>query len=89
MTNRSNLIREQIPIWGRCRLRRATASTLIRGKAKKLTITAALEEGFAGEVSFTFAGLPEGVQELSAVEAGNDAAPTEVTENCETVAPKT
>jgi len=39
---------------------------LVRGRTKKLTISAALEEGFTGSLAYTVTGLPTGVTALAA-----------------------
>ena len=56
--------------------------------AKKLILVASYEEGFAGDLSFAFTGLPEGVQAFPAVQSYEERAPLEVTQNPEIVAPK-
>ena len=38
------------------------------GEPKKLILVASYEEGFAGDLSFAFSGLPEGVQAFPAVQ---------------------
>ncbi len=49
---------------------------------------ASYEEGFTGDLSFTFTGLPEGVQAFPAVHFNEGRAPLEVTQNPDTIAPK-
>jgi len=61
---------------------------LVRGTAKKLILVASYEEGFAGDLSFAFAGLPDGVQAFPAVQSYEDRAPLEVTQNPDIIAPK-
>jgi hypothetical protein len=61
---------------------------LIRGEPKKLPLTASYQEGFTGDLSFAFSGLPEGVQAFPAAEFNDGRAPLEVTQNPEVVAPK-
>jgi hypothetical protein len=61
---------------------------LVRGKARKLILVASYEEGFAGDLSFAFTGMPEGVQAFPAVQSYEDRAPLEVTQNPEIIAPK-
>src|SRR5206468_11440596 len=51
-------------------------------------VIAAYEEGFTGDLAFTFSGLPEGVQALPAVHFNEGRAPLEVTQNPDTIAPK-
>ncbi|MFN8006418.1 MAG: hypothetical protein U0V70_05225 [Terriglobia bacterium] len=65
-----------------------TRVNLERGTGKKLIVVAAFEEGFAGDLSFSFTGLPEGVKAFPAVQAYEERAPLEVTQNPEIIAPK-
>jgi hypothetical protein len=61
---------------------------LARNTPKKLVLVASYEEGFAGDLSFTFTGLPEGVHAFPAVQFNEGRAPLEVTQNPDTIAPK-
>jgi hypothetical protein len=61
---------------------------LVRNAPKKLLLVASYEEGFTGDLSFTFTGLPEGVQAFPAVQFNEGRAPLEVTQNPDTIAPK-
>ncbi len=61
---------------------------LVPGEPKRLTLIASYEEGFTGDLSFAFAGLPEGVQVFPAAQFHDDQAPFEVTQNPDIVAPK-
>ncbi|MSO22718.1 MAG: hypothetical protein EXQ58_05570 [Acidobacteria bacterium] len=61
---------------------------LVRNEPKKLILVASYEEGFIGDLSFTFTGLPEGVQAFPAVQFNEERAPLEVTQNPDTIAPK-
>ncbi len=61
---------------------------LMRGEPKRLTVTALYEEGFTGDVSFAFSGLPEGVQTFPAAQFNDDPAPSEVAENSDIIEPK-
>jgi hypothetical protein len=61
---------------------------LEKGLAKKLILVASFEEGFTGDLSFTFTGLPEGVQASPALQSYEERAPLEVTQNPDVVAPK-
>jgi len=61
---------------------------LRRGEPKRLIVIAAYEEGFTGDLAFTFTGLPEGVQAFPASHFNEGRAPLEVTQNPETIAPK-
>ena len=61
---------------------------LTRNAPKKLVLVASYEEGFTGDLSFTFTGLPEGVDAFPAVQFNEGRAPLEVTQNPDTIAPK-
>jgi len=61
---------------------------LVRKEPRKLILVASYEEGFAGDLSFFFTGLPEGVQALPAVNFSEGRAPLEVTQNPDIIAPK-
>ena len=61
---------------------------LVRGQPKRLTVIASYEEGFSGDLSFTFTGLPEGVQAFPAIQYNEGRGPLEVTQNPEIIAPK-
>ena len=61
---------------------------LVRGQAKKLTIFTSHEEGFTGDVTFSVAGLPPGVEALAAAEVNDEKAPTEITVEPELILPK-
>jgi hypothetical protein len=82
------LVRPQVPHVGEVSIGESDHINLIRGEAKKLTITTSYEEGFAGQVSFTFAGLPEGVQVSPGAELTDNKAPVDIDQNPERVAPK-
>lgn len=60
---------------------------LVRNEPKKLILVASYEEGFTGDLSFTFTDLPEGIHAFPAVHFNEGRAPLEVTQNPETVAP--
>src|SRR4029078_8291169 len=61
---------------------------LVRGKATRVVLTSLLEEGFNGDVTYTFSGLPPGVSSLPAAQAtANERAPTDVGDNAEAVSP--
>jgi len=51
-------------------------------------LVASYEEGFTGDLSFAFTGLPEGVHALPAVQFNEGRAPLEVTQNPDAIAPK-
>jgi hypothetical protein len=61
---------------------------LVRGHLKRLTVIASYEEGFSGDLSFTFSGLPAGVQSFPAIQYSETKGPLEVTQNPEIIAPK-
>ncbi len=61
---------------------------LVRNEPRKLILVASYEEGFTGDLSFTFTGLPEGVQAIPAMHFTEGRAPLEVTQNPDTIAPK-
>jgi hypothetical protein len=61
---------------------------LTPGEPKEFTLIASYEEGFVGDLSFTFTGLPEGVQAFPAVQFHKETAPIEVTQSPEIIAPK-
>jgi hypothetical protein len=61
---------------------------LARNAPKKLVLVASYEEGFTGDLSFSFTGLPEGVRAFPAVQFNEGRAPLEVTQNPDTIAPK-
>ena len=82
------LIRQQIPHVGEIDVKGADRLNLVPGQAAKVTITTSYEEGFAGNVSFTFEGLPEGVQALPGTELTDDRLPLEVDVSPAMVAPK-
>ena len=61
---------------------------LVRGQPKRLVVVASYEEGFDGELSLFFTGMPEGVEVYPAVRYGDGRAPLEVTQNADIVSPK-
>jgi len=83
------LVRPEIPHVGEVTVEGADEVNLFRGKPKRLVVTAAYEEGFAGDVSFSFDGLPPGVDALPAAKYDDGRAPLEVPQNANIVAPKT
>lgn len=95
------LVRPQIPHVGEVALVEQDASdeiisfgnpitqlNLRRGEPKKIIALASYEEGFAGDLSITFNGLPEGVQAFPVVHFREGRAPLEVTQNVDVIAPK-
>ena len=83
------LIRSQIPHVGEVVLEQADHLNFIRGRTKKLTIVTSREEGFTGDVSFSFGGLPPGVEVFPAAEVKNDRTPTDIPVKPELILPKT
>ena len=61
---------------------------LVRREPKKLILVASYEEGFTGDLSFFFTGLPEGVQAFPAVHFNEGRAPLEVTQSPDIIAAK-
>src|SRR2546428_13078968 len=61
---------------------------LVRGGSRKLIVITSQEEGFAGDVMFAFAGLPEGVEAFPAAEVNDKRDPTDVDENADAVVAK-
>src|SRR5262249_45900840 len=82
------LVRPQIPHVGEVSILEGDRINLIRGKPKKLTIVSSYEEGFRGEVSFAFSGLPVGVQTFPGSQFDEGKAPREVTENADDISPR-
>jgi hypothetical protein len=82
------MVRRQIPHVGELSIGETDHINLVRGKAHKLNISTLHEEGFAGEVSFSFDGLPKGVQVFPAAPVNDIRAPSEITENAEIIEPK-
>ena len=62
------LVRPQIPHVGQVVLEQAEHLNLVRGQARKLTISTSREEEFTGDVAFSFQGLPPGVEFLPTAE---------------------
>ena len=79
------LLRPQIPHIGEVTAEDADGLTLLRGRTRKLKLKATYEEGFVGDVSFSFVGLPPGVEAFPAAEADTSREPTDVDEKAETV----
>lgn len=82
------LVRLQIPHVGEVILKNLDRINLLPGQAKKLTVVTAHEEGFSGDVVFSFSGLPAGVEVFPAAEPNQNKAPTEVTENSDAIVVK-
>ena len=75
------LVRAEEPHLGEISVLDGDQVNLVRGKARKLVVLVAYEEGFSGEVLFSFQGLPEGVQALPGTQFSDDRPPMEVDEN--------
>ncbi|MBM3801395.1 MAG: hypothetical protein FJW26_03690 [Acidimicrobiia bacterium] len=95
------LVRPQIPHVGEIRVLAAERGegmspagselnqiNLRRQAPKKVVLLASYEEGFTGDLSFAFEGLPDGVSALPAMQFTEERAPLEVTQNAEIIAPK-
>jgi len=82
------LVRRQIPHVGEISISEGDHINLVRGRARKLTLTTSYEEGFTRDVSFSFVRLPDGVTALPAAEFHDDRAPTDIDENAEALVPK-
>jgi hypothetical protein len=81
-------VRPQVPHVGEVVVEPNDRINLVRGQSKKLSIKATHEEGFSGDVTFSFAGLPDGVAAFPAAEANEKRDPIDVDENADAVAPK-
>ena len=79
------LVRPQVPHVGEISLGGVDSLNLERGQAKRITLTTSYEEGFSGNASFVFTGLPEGVQAFPSDSLVDRKAPTQITENAQTV----
>ncbi len=65
------LIRRQIPHVGEVRLKEDRIN-VVRGEARKLTLTTGQEEGFGGDIALTVENLPPGVEALPGTEVETD-----------------
>jgi hypothetical protein len=82
------LVRPQVPHVGEISSPGIDRINLVRGKTTRLVLTSLLEEGFNGDVTFAFSGLPQGVSALPAAQVtATERAPTDVDENAEAVSP--
>lgn len=81
------LIRPQIPHVGEVSSPDLDHLNLSPGKARKVVVTAMLEEGFSGEVTYHASGLPPGVTMRAAGRVIEERAPRDLPENAETVLP--
>ena len=82
------LVRPEIPHVGDVSMPEGDHLNLIRGKSRKVVVTASYEEGFTGDVSIEFSGLPEGVQALPSVQFDEEQVPMEITQNADAIAAK-
>jgi hypothetical protein len=82
------LVRPQIAHVGEVSAAEADHLNLVRGRAKKLAIKTSHEEGFTGDVAFSFAGLPQGVAAFPSAEVNNQRAPTDIDDDADAVVPK-
>jgi hypothetical protein len=82
------VVRPQVPHVGEISSPGIDRINLVRGKATRLVLTSLLEEGFNGDVTYTFSGLPPGVSALPAAQVtATERAPTDVGDNAEAVSP--
>jgi hypothetical protein len=82
------LVRPQIPHVGEISSPGIDHINLVRGKTTRLLLTSLLEEGFNGDVTFTFSSLPAGVSALPAAQVtATERAPADVDDNAEAVSP--
>lgn len=79
------LVRQQLPHVGEISLGGVDCLNLQRGQAGRVTLTTSYEEGFSGSVTFSCADLPAGIQALPADTVIDRKAPTQITENAQTV----
>ncbi len=81
------VVRNQIPHVGAFEVNPHDRINLIPGQARKLNIVTYQEEGFSGEVLFTFSGLPPGVTVFPGAEVDGKKRPNEVSEKEEVFVP--
>jgi len=82
------LVRAQIPHAGEVSSPDIDRINLVRGKAKKLTLTALHEEGFSGDVVFWFTDLLPGVTAYPTGQLIEEHAPKDAPEDADAVLPK-
>ena len=82
------LVRPQIPHAGEVSSPDIDRINLVRGKAKKLTLTVLHEESFSGDVVYSFADLPRGVAAYPAGQLVEERAPKDAPEGADAVLPK-
>jgi hypothetical protein len=81
-------IRPQVAHVGEVQVADANGINVVRGRTKRITIMTSHEEGFAGDVAFSFTALPEGVEAFPAAELNDKRDPTDIDENADAVAAK-
>ena len=81
------VVRPQIPHVGAFEVDPGDRINLIPGRARKVNIVTYQEEGFSGEVLFTFAGLPQGVNVFPGAEVDGKKRPNEISEKEESFVP--
>jgi hypothetical protein len=81
------VVRPQIPHVGAFEVTPQERINLVPGRARKLNIVTYHEEGFAGEVLFTSAGLPAGVNVFPGADADGKKRPNDVSEKEESFVP--
>ncbi len=81
------VVRNQIPHVGAFEVNPRDRINLIPGQAKKVNVVTYQEEGFSGDVLFTFSGLPQGVTVSPGAEVVGKKRPNDVSENEETFVP--
>ncbi|MBM3738043.1 MAG: hypothetical protein FJW39_19855 [Acidobacteria bacterium] len=81
------LVRRQAPHVGEVTSPDLDHVNLTPGGSRKIALTAALEEGFTGDVVYSASGLPPGVTLLPAGRLIEEKAPRDLPENAETVLP--
>ena len=81
------VVRNQIPHVGAFEVNPHDRINLIPGRAKKVNVITYQEEGFSGEVLFTFSGLPQGVTVSPGAEVDGKKGPDDVSENEESFVP--
>jgi hypothetical protein len=79
------LVRPQVQHVGEISLAGVEYLNLERGKAGRMVLTTSYEEGFSGNVTFSCSGLPAGIQAIPADTVIERKAPTQITENAQTV----
>jgi hypothetical protein len=81
------VVRPQIPHVGAFEVNPGDRINLIPGQARKVNIVTYQEEGFSGEVLFTFARLPQGVNVFPGAEVDGKKRPNEISEKEDSFVP--